>query len=202
MHGLWQAIDSAFSGMNPLDWIIALTLAISTVTAFLRGFIRSLLALAGMFAGILLATLYAQQLGRYLVRWISPVALAKLCAFIMILAAVYVCAMLLGRVLRGACSAVGLGFFDRLAGAAFGFVRGMLLLAAMLLPLAPYLPQFKVTRTSVLLPYLLPAAHGISFVMPRDVEDRTPASHWRTRAGQLAGDALLHTRPQTPAELR
>ncbi len=202
MQSLLHAAESAFSGMNLLDWIIAVTLSISTVTAFLRGFIRSLFALAGMVAGILLATLYAYQLGQYLMRWISPLALAKLCAFILILAAVYVCAVLLGRLLRGACSAIGLGFFDRLAGAAFGFVRGALFLAAMLLPLAPYLPQFKVTRSSVLLPYLLPAAHGISFVLPRDVGDRTPASHWRTRAGQLAGRALLHTPPQTATELR
>ncbi len=197
-----HGVMTTFSSMNPLDWIIALTLVISTVTAFIKGFIRSLLALAGLFAGILLAAMYEARVAAFLVRWITPFAMAKLSAFVLILVVVYAFAMLMGSMLRGAFAAAGLGFFDRIAGAAFGFLRAALFLAAMLLPLAPYLPQFKVARSSVLLPYLLPAAHGISFVMPRDVGARSPASYWRTHAGQLVGDALLHGRPQTATDLR
>ncbi len=202
MSSLLSSIHSALSGMNPLDWFIALTLAVSTVTAFMRGFLRSLFALAGMVAGILLAVLYTPAFAMYLARWVTTVALAKLCAFILILLAVYALAMSLGRLLRRACSAAGLGLFDRLAGAAFGFVRATLLLAALVLPLSPYLPQFAVSSSSLLLPYLLPAAYGISFVMPRDAGDRTSAGRWRTRARQLAGGALLPTRPQTATESR
>ena len=196
MQNILSNIENALSSMNPLDWIIALTLAISTITAFMRGFIRSLFALVGMIAGILLAAIYAPRLAQSLRHWITTPAFAKLCAFILILASVYVIAMLLGRLVRGAFSAVGLGFFDRLAGAAFGFARATLFLAAMLLPLSPYLPQFTVTRSSVLLPYLLPAAHGISSLMPRDVRDRTPAGHW------LAGGAIFQVHPQSAKELR
>lgn len=187
-----NSATAVFQQMNPLDWVIALSLAVSTVTAFLRGLIRSLVSLAGVFLGILLACLYAHRTGVTLSHWIGSPALADVAAFVLILIGVIVVAALIGRALRGAVSAVGLGFFDRLAGACFGFLRGVLVLAALLLPLAPLIRPLPVTQTSLLLPYLLPAAHGISFVVPRDFGKRLPAGDWlnhaRTAAGEL--DAL------------
>ncbi len=167
MDSLLHRTGLALSGMNPLDWVIAVTLAVSTVTAFVRGLILSVISLAGLLAGVFAATLYAPRVSPYLLRWTGVAPFARIAAFLLILLAVYLVAALLGRLLRGAFSAVGLGFLDRLGGAVFGFARGALLLAALLLPLFPYLQQFTAARSSVLLPYLLPAAHGISFVLPR-----------------------------------
>jgi membrane protein required for colicin V production len=166
------------SGMNPLDWVIALVLAASTIAAFIRGLIRSLVSLAGAIAGVMAACWYAPKVAAYLARWIRTPALAEIVAFVLILAAVWLIAALIGRLLRGACTAVGLGFLDRLAGAAFGFARAVLLLAAILLPLGPYLPHFEEARGSILLPYLLPATHGISFVMPRDFGKHISDGEW------------------------
>ena len=166
------------SGMNLLDWVIGITLAISTVTAFMSGLVRSLFSLAGLFVGVLLAAWYAPRLAEYFRGDINPFALARAVAFVLILIAVYLLAALLGRLLRGAFKAVGLGFLDRLGGAAFGLVRGTLLLAALLLPFGVFLQQFKVARTSVLMPYLLQASHGISFVMPRDFGKHLPLGDW------------------------
>ena len=174
LHG--ARID--LSGMNPLDWIIALTLAISTATAFMSGLVRSLLSLIGLVLGIVLAAWYAPRVAEYLRGDINPFALARAVAFVLILIAVYVTAALLGRLLRGAFKAVGLGFLDRLGGAAFGFLRGTLLLAAMLVPFGAFLQQFGVAHSSVLLPYLLGASHGISFVMPRDFGKHLPSIDW------------------------
>lgn len=166
------------SGMNPLDWIIAITLAVSTVTAFMSGLVRSLFSLAGLLLGVLVAAWYSPRLAEYFRGDINPFALARAVAFVLILIVVYVVAALLGRLLRGAFKAVGLGFLDRLGGAAFGFVRGTLLLAAMILPFGAFLQHFEATRTSVLMPYLLQASHGISFVMPRDFGKHLPPIDW------------------------
>ena len=202
MQAILRSLENAVGGMNPLDWVIALIVGVSTVSAFMRGLIRSLFALAGMIGGILLAARYTEQGARNLTPWILTPSLARICAFVLILAAVYVAAMLLGRLVRGACSAAGFGIFDRLAGAVLGCARATLFLAALLLPLSPYLPQFKVARSSALLPYLLGAAHGISFVMPHDVLGSTGTSQWRIRAGELAGSALSQGHPKSRHELR
>ncbi|MGI4756957.1 MAG: CvpA family protein [Janthinobacterium lividum] len=166
MDTLLHSTGLALSGLNPLDWIFAVTLAVSTVTAFLRGLILSIVSLAGLVAGVFAAAFYASRVSPYLLRWFGSLPFARVAAFVLILVSVCLLAALLGRLLRRMCSLVGLGILDRLAGAAFGFLRGVLLLAGLVVPLTPYLQTFTVARSSVLLPYLLPAAHGISFVMP------------------------------------
>ena len=128
--------------MNALDWTIAVVLLVSVIAAFVRGLIRSLISLLGVAVGILAACWYTPVVARYFLRWMRTLALAEIIAFVLILLAVYLVAALIGRLLRGAATAVGLGLLDRLAGAVFGFVRGVLLLAALLLPLAPFLREF------------------------------------------------------------
>ncbi|MGI4854434.1 MAG: CvpA family protein [Janthinobacterium lividum] len=185
MQGLLHSTEVALSGMNPLDWIFAITLAVSTVTAFMRGLILSVVSVAGLVFGIFAAAFYSPRIVPYLLRWVGTAALARVAAFLLILLCVYLLAALIGRLLRGAFSAVGLGFLDRLGGAVFGFARGVLLLAALLLPFAPFLQQLKVTKTSLLMPYLLPAAHGISFVLPRNLAHRTSMTDWILPEGAM-----------------
>jgi membrane protein required for colicin V production len=190
MNGAMHGVTIGLNGMNPLDWTIALVLAISTVTAFMRGLIRSLVSLAGLLIGIFVACWYAPPAAAYLAHWLTPFAFAEIVAFVLILVGVYIVAALLGRLLRSAAGAVGLGFLDRLGGACFGFARGVLLLAALVLPMSPFLQHFEAAKQSVLLPYLLPAAHGISFVVPRNFGRRLPVSNWwlhpRSTTGELA----------------
>ena len=197
LHDLQVGLD----GMNLLDWIIAMILVLSTITGFMRGLIRSLISLVGVLAGVLAAARFAPQLAGTIARWIAPHSLALMVAFVLILLGVYALAVLLGRLLSGACSAVGLGFLDRLAGAVFGFARGVLMLAALLLPLGPYLQHFAAARSSALLPYLLPATHEISFVVPRDFAEHSPAADWLHHSQSAVG-RLLHQATQMPARLR
>ncbi len=169
------AMPAFFAVLNPLDWALLLLVSASAFLAFLRGLIRSVISLAGVVAGILLAAWYGATLARWLTQWIHPATVASVIAFLGIVAASYLTAALLGRVLRSACQAVGLGIFDRLGGALFGATRAVLLIAAVMVPAAPFLPLLPFARDSVLLPYLRTAAHGISFVMPRDIGERLSA---------------------------
>lgn len=202
MQTLLHDTGLALNGMNPLDWVFTITLAISTVTAFMRGLILSVISLVGLLAGVLTAALYASRVSPYLLRWIGSAAFAHVAAFVLILVAMYLAFALVGRLLRGACSAVGLGLFDRLAGAVFGFARGVLLLSALLLPLFPYLQQFAVARSSMLLPYLLPAAHGISFVMPRHLAESLPTIDSLFKSLPVEEKHSTRTQRAKPEELR
>ncbi len=159
----------SLSGLNLLDWVIGMTVALSVVSAFMRGLIRSVLSLAGLVLSVVLAAMYAGGFAAYLVRWVHTPVVAEFIAFTGIVLITFLTLSLLGHLVRQMAEAVGLGFFDRLGGAVFGALRAILLLAALALPLAPFVPRFAVTRESVLLPYLLQAAHGISFVLPRSL---------------------------------
>ena len=155
------------NGMNLIDWTILLVVSISVVFGMMKGLLRSVLSLVGIIAGILLAGWYCGPLAVRLAPWVHPPALAQVLAFAAILIGVLILAALLGHTLRKFAAASGLGFLDRLGGGLFGFARAVLLLAALLLPMAPLFNNLEVARTSTLLPYLRTAAVGVSSVLPR-----------------------------------
>jgi len=158
--------------MNTLDWLLVLLLAYSVVRAFLRGFFREAFALGGLILGFLFACWFYQPLALDLKGLITSTPVTELAAFLLILAGTMILASLLGRLLRHTASAIGLGFVDRLLGAAFGLVRGAFLGVTLLLATTAFLPSAPWIENSLLAPYFLRAAHAVSFVMPSDLKQR------------------------------
>ncbi len=174
------------AGLNPVDWAVVLVLGLSAISAFQRGLIRSVVSLVGVGAGLVMAAWYAAPFSGYVARYVRPPALAEIVAFAGVFAGVYLIASLLGSALRSASHAVGLGFVDRLGGAAFGVVRAVFVLAVALVPAMPFLPMIPYAHDSVLLPYLRTAAHGVSFVVPEDFGNRLAADFWQVQPASPA----------------
>ena len=166
--------------MNSLDWLLSLLLAYSVVRAVLRGFLREAFALGGLIAAFFLACWNYESVGIRLHYWIHSAALtdplARFTAFLLIVLVVTLVATLLGTLLKRTASAVGLGFFDRLLGALFGFVRGVLLGVVFVMAITSFLPiaspEQTWTKNSLLTPYFLRASHAVSFVMPSELQSR------------------------------
>ncbi len=158
--------------MNPLDWLLALFVLYSTVRAAMRGLVREMFALGGLIIGFILACWYYTPVAVYLRGLVNSPPLAEFCAFLLILSAVMVIAALAGALIHRTASAVGLSVLDRLGGAAFGAARGVVLDAAMLLAVTAFLPTAPWIQASKFSPYLLRAAHAVSFVMPRHLKSQ------------------------------
>jgi membrane protein required for colicin V production len=158
--------------MNALDWLLLILVAYSAVRAFLRGFFQEAFALGGLILGFLLACWFYRPLALDLRGLVTSTPIAELAAFLLILAGSMILASLLGKVLRHTASAIGLGFVDRVLGAAFGLVRGALLGVVLLLALTAFLSSAPWIENSHLAPYFLRAAHAVSFVMPSDLKSR------------------------------
>ena len=158
--------------MNPLDWILGLSLAYSVIRAAFRGFFKEAFALGGLVVGFLLACWGYQSTATHLSGLIISVPLAQFTAFVLIVVATMFVAALIGTLLRRTASAIGLGFFDRLAGALFGLLRGCILGTALLMAFTAFLPTAPWITTSKLAPFFLRAAHAVSFVMPSDLKVR------------------------------
>jgi membrane protein required for colicin V production len=155
--------------MSPLDWILGIILVYSVVRAAMRGFISESFALGGVVFGFLFACWFYRQAAESLAGLIATPAIAQLAAFLLILAATMVVAYMLAKILRRTASAIGLVFFDRLLGAIFGLLRGLLFGISLLLPITAFLPTATWVQQSMLAPYFLGAAHAVSFLMPTDL---------------------------------
>ena len=158
--------------MNPLDWLLAALLGYSTVKAFMQGLLREAFSLAGLIIGLMLASWGYKAAAIRLAGLIASAPLAQFVAFLGILAAAIIAFTLAGKFLRKTASAVGLGFFDRLGGALFGFVRGCLLGISVLMAFTAFLPTAAWIRESKMAPYFLQGAHAVSFLVPQDLKHK------------------------------
>ena len=158
--------------MNPLDWMLAILLTYSVVRAALNGFLREAFSLGGIVVGFLLACWYYRDLAPHLSGLITSPPLALFAAFFVLLGGTMVMAHVIAMILRRGAKTIGLGFMDRLGGAAFGLVRGFLMGMAILTGFAAFLASAPWMRNSLLAPYFLSAAHAVSFVMPADLSSR------------------------------
>ena len=147
-------------------------MVLSIVLAFLRGIIREIFGLVGTVLGLVVACLELPAFALWLSRWISSPVAAEIAAFLLIALGIMVACTLLGRLVRGAAHTVGLGLLDRLAGAAFGVVRGFLLGVVILMAATAFFPPQLFIAQSRLAPYFLDAAREVSFVVPQDFQTR------------------------------
>lgn len=158
--------------LNYFDWFLIVILTWSTVMAFLRGLLLELFGLGGLIAGVLLASWNYPTLAAILERVITTTAVANVVAFLLIAVAVMIVCALVGKALHHTADAIGLGFFDRLLGAVFGYLRGCLLCVAILMAVTAFLPPSTAVAKSSLSPYFLAGAHAVSFVVPHDLRQR------------------------------
>jgi membrane protein required for colicin V production len=158
--------------MNLFDWFLIAMLAFSTIMAFLRGIILELFSLGGLIAGILLASWNYKHVATILGSLIATPVIAETVAFLLIIIGVMVFCTLLGNALNRTAHAIGLGLFDRLFGALFGFARGCLFGVAILMAIAAFLPHSAWIANSRLSSYFLAGAHAVSFVVPHDLQQQ------------------------------
>ena len=116
--------------MTVFDYAVVLTIGFSALLGMWRGVVSELLALAAWVLAIVLARAFAHRLAVELAPWIADPALQYLMAFAVIVAGVLLLAALLRLVMKSILGIVGLGFIDRVLGALFGVMRGVVLVLA------------------------------------------------------------------------
>jgi len=117
--------------MTWLDLVIVIAIAISTFLGLRTGIIKAVLSLAGLIVGVILAGRYYVPFSEQL-SFVPQESVAKILAFIIILAVVMIIARVLASVLGKLTSLVLLGWVNRLGGAVLGFVVGALFCSALL----------------------------------------------------------------------
>ena len=154
--------------MNGFDLALIAVVALSALFAFVRGVIRELIALVTWVVGFVAAIEYAGPLANMFSRLdMAPVAKQAL-AFAVILIAVMIVGAVVSRMLSSVVRAIGLGFVDRMLGAAFGVARGLLAVVAFaLIAGVTALPKRDWWQNSTLGQPLAQAALSLKPYLPR-----------------------------------
>ncbi len=158
--------------MNAADWVIVAIIGISVFMAASQGFMFEAISLAGLVIGYLLAVWEYHVVAAWFAPYVKSEWIADIIGFIAILLAVIILAGIIGRLARWLLKEVGLHWFDRILGGAFGLVRGGLTAAVILLGFTTFNPQSNWLEGSRLTPYFLVVARGASWLAPYEVRAR------------------------------
>lgn len=158
--------------MTLVDWIIVVVVAAAVLGGIARGFFRSACSLAGLVLGLALASWNYWRGAAMLKPLIKSVEVANAIAFLVIAFAVMAVAAIVGSLLARMFEKVGLGCLDRLAGAVFGFVEGMVFVTLCLLVTVAFFPQTQWLTEARLPRYFFGALHVSTRVTPDRLAER------------------------------
>lgn len=116
-----------------LDYSIIAVIALSVLTGLFRGFVKELVALCVWIAAIWLALNYANALDPWLLPYLQDKTVRVVAAFILILLATILAGAICNALLSFILHRSGLSGTDRLLGMGFGFVRGVFIVALLML---------------------------------------------------------------------
>ena len=162
--------------MNWLDYFLLAILLASSLMSARKGFSREIIGLAAALCALVLGMWFYGLAGSFLMPYVSAARVANLIGFLLVVFAVLILGWMLGWVVNRFLRTVGLSFFDRLLGAAFGFVRGLLIAIALLTAYMAFGTDIdsKTVSASVLnsriAPYVLDASRVFVAIAPMELK--------------------------------
>ena len=183
--------------MNWLDYVIIGILLLSTAGSFRKGFSREIIGLGAAFAALILAMWFYGLAGSWLQPYTRSERVANLAGFLLVMFAIIIAGSILGWIVNRFLRTIGLSFFDRALGAAFGLLRGVLIAMALITAFVAFGPYIEARTTpsavlnSRLAPWLLDASRVFIAMAPMELKSSFREQYTRIRTA-LDKDVQAH----------
>lgn len=140
--------------MNWADWTLVAIIVISSLISIKRGFVKEAISLAIWALAFFIAVAFDHRLATLLQGLIESASLRFMVSFVALFAATMVVGAMVNYLLGELVKMTGLSGTDRLFGMAFGLVRGVIVVMAILILLPMVIPvqQDEWWRHSLLIP--------------------------------------------------
>jgi membrane protein required for colicin V production len=179
--------------MNSLDIFFIVLIGASILYSLIRGLVREIFSFLAVILGFIGASYGYTYAAKWLGKWVESEFFALTLGFLILLIVISLIISLLGRFLSGLVKKVHLSWADRIGGAAFGFLKAILLVAIVSLVLTAFLPpKSKILSDSKVAPAALTIARGLCMVVPEKLQDlyeekeRVLRRYWASQ--ELAGE--------------
>jgi membrane protein required for colicin V production len=126
------------SAMSTLDMVLIGVIVFCGLLGIYWGFIRQVLSVVGLVAGLVLASRYGGRVADGLSSFLTNDTVAQALGFLLVLIAVSALVSLLATLLRRFVGLLFLGWLDHLIGGVLGLVQGTLLCTVILLVAAVF----------------------------------------------------------------
>jgi len=174
--------------LNFLDWIVLFVLVLSIVLSILKGFVRELLGMLSLIAAFLVGAWFYRIGATPFKEVVKSENIALFLGFAVIFLGTLLVGALVIWVAQKLIKFAQIQWFDRLLGAAFGFIRGWVLGSILFLALTSFDLQAERVKSSQLAPYYLSGARVIALATPQDFKTRfmdgyqAAENWWRDRS--------------------
>ncbi|OHC60333.1 MAG: colicin V production protein [Rhodocyclales bacterium RIFCSPLOWO2_02_FULL_63_24] len=159
--------------MTAFDYAVLTVIAASVLLGLWRGVVSEILALAAWIVAFVIARAEAPQVATWLAGQIAEPGMRLAAAYVLVFAGVLIVFAIARMLISLMLKAVGLGLLDRLLGAGFGVLRGILVVLVVVLVagMTP-LPKADWWRNATLAPPLETAVIAAKPWLPPDAAKR------------------------------
>jgi membrane protein required for colicin V production len=159
--------------MNVLDVVIGVLLIYTLIRGIFRGLVEEVSSIIGVIGGFYAAYFYYPVAARWLGRWISNPVYGQIVGFLVIFAAVIILVGVMGVVMKYLLNIAALGWLDRIGGALFGSLKGVLIVAVLLFALTAFLPKgAPLVEESHLAPHVTRASEILAHVVSKETRQQ------------------------------
>jgi membrane protein required for colicin V production len=157
--------------MNAFDIFIVIVVGFCLIRGIFRGLIKELSSIIGVLAGFYGAYSYYMKISAVLSKWISNQGYLNILSFLIIFCCVFIIISILGVVIKYLLNVAFLGWIDRICGAGFGLMKGILIVSVVMVTLTAFLPKGSpIIKNSLLSPHVALVSEKMAKVVSKDMK--------------------------------
>ena len=162
--------------MNPFDMLAVVILAFCVIRGIFRGLIKELSSIVGVLAGFYAAYSYYTSIAKLLSHWMSNTAYVNIISFLIMFCFVFFVISIIGVIIKYILNIAFMGWFDRICGAGFGLVKGVLIVSILFFIFTAFLPQgAPFVKDSVLAPNVALISEKMAKLVSKDMKKQFAA---------------------------
>jgi membrane protein required for colicin V production len=158
--------------MELVDWAIVMVMVLAVLGGLTQGFFRSVFSLGGLLLGLVLGAWNYGRAAALLLPLVRIEPIADAIGFLLIAIIVTALAGMAGKFLAKTFHRMGLGCLDSMAGAAFGFLQGALLVTLVILVTVAFFPKTHWLAEAKLPRLFFGACHVSTHMSPAELAER------------------------------
>lgn len=159
--------------MNPFDILIAVIIGFCLIRGIFRGLVKELSSIVGVMVGFYAAYSYYAYLAKLLAKFLAFTAYSEIISFLLIFCAVFIIISILGVIIKYLLSISYLGWVDRICGAGFGLIKGLLIAFILFIAFTAFLPKNNtIMKKSLLAPHLSYVPTKMIIIVNQDMKNK------------------------------